>query len=201
MTHKQRIVVEARLQGKTAKECAKISGLSQSYCKHLITGEKGGVKDELIKRTAEIEQKMRMKTDITRDDIIAKFIAIHDLGVKPIPVRNTKGRIISRRFNLTAANKALENIARMLGYYDEDNKQRRPESLGKALANLIKARAENSDKARLKRIESTAKDAEQASPAVFESGHETPKTGLSGSAKGGGGEGKSETVVSTKGAP
>ena len=128
MTQKQVVLLETRLSGKSIKESAAIAGLSYSYAKRLCAGldTNGNFKAELVKREAEIRQRLRVKTEITRAELIDKFEAIHDEGI-------ATGK-------LQAANKALENIGRMIGAYGADNKQKGLGSLGSALADMVKTR-------------------------------------------------------------
>ena len=125
MTHKQQIVKTARLQGKTAKECSALSGLSLSYCRHLIAGTKGQVKNEIIKTRRDIEAKTRLLTVETRESLIVDLRGIADA------CREDKPGI---------AIKAIDHIGRMIGAYGEDNKQRGAGSIGGMLAELVKTR-------------------------------------------------------------
>ena len=123
MTHKQTIVKEARLQGKTAKQCAALSGLSIAYCRHLISGAKGTIKNDIIKINKDIQRKMRLTTTETREGLIADLRGIAD------DCRQEKPGI---------SIKALDHIGRMIGAYGEDNKQKN--TLGSALADMVKTR-------------------------------------------------------------
>ena len=169
MTRKQLVLLETRLSGKSIKESAAIAGLSYSYAKRLCAGldTKGNFKAELEKRESEIRRKMRIEMEITREDLIEKFKAIHDEGI-------ATGK-------LQAANKALENIGKMIGAYGEDNRQKGSGSLGAALAEMVKLR-------QVKQIESEVRPA-------LESGIKQPEN-----PEGAGVEGETGGGVSIKGA-
>ena len=137
MTHKQTIVKEARLQGKTTNECAALSGLSKAYVAHLIAGSKGHVKTAIAKVNSETERKLRIKTDISRETVLHSFMEIHRQAMALEPVM-VKGKVVQYKQNLSAAVKALENIGRIIGAYGEDNKQKN--TLGSALADMVKTR-------------------------------------------------------------
>ena len=157
MTQKQVVLLETQLSGKSIKESAAIAGLSYSYAKRLCAGldTNGNFKAELVKREAEIRQRLRIKTEITRAELIEKFEAIHDEGI-------ATGK-------LQAANKALENIGRMIGAYGTDNKQKGLGSLGSAIADMVKTRqaleaAEQRSLPEARQVLSTAADTAKAAP-------------------------------------
>jgi hypothetical protein len=100
MTHKQQILTEAILFGKSIKEAAKLARLNYSYARRIVA--KGNIKSELDVRRAQLENKMQEQTEITRAHLVQEY--------------GENLRRARRECQLAAANSAVAGQAKLLGY-------------------------------------------------------------------------------------
>jgi phage terminase small subunit len=79
-------------------------------------------------RIKELQEQISLRLEITQDWVLKRFKDISDrcMTAEPVMIRDEEGNLVESgeyRFDSNGANKATENIAKHLGFFEKDNKK------------------------------------------------------------------------------
>lgn len=108
LTTKQKKFADKYLECGNATESAVYAGYSQKTAYKI--GSENLIKPQVQNYIAHNQEKTAKKLQLSREDMIQKFLEIHSLALTP---QGDNGRL-----DLTAGNNSLDKISKMLGLYE-----------------------------------------------------------------------------------
>lgn len=107
---------QARASGKSIDSAYKTAGYKENNsnaCR--LNGN-----EQVSARVAELQNKAAGETQVTAEEIIGGLRRVAELGLTPQEVCSAEGLPMYDRYELNAANKALELLGKTIGIFQED---------------------------------------------------------------------------------
>ena len=129
LNDKQKLFCKEYLVDLNATKAALRAGYSKNTA--YSTGSENLKKPEIMEYIKKLMDKRCKRVEYTQDDLLKDLIEVKNRCMQAVPVKNMRGnQVIDEngnnvwKFDANGANKALDSIAKHIGFYEKDNNQK-----------------------------------------------------------------------------